>query len=509
MTPSQPSLPEEFARQLLRLFPEQARKLVAQEQARQRLEQGLWAPFPGPQTLAINSPADEVFFGGSAGGGKTDYALGLSVTAHYRTLFLRREAVQLTAVVDRLKSIVGKAGQWRGLGYGGTMRLGERVIELGGCEHEDDRNKYQGRPHDLKVFDEGPHFTRSQFRFISGWNRTDRPGQRCRVLVTGNPPTTPEGRWIVEEWAPWLDTQYPDPAAPGELRWYTYLDGQLRWFKTGETITHRGETITPRSRTFIPARVTDNPVYMQTGYMATLQALPEPLRSQMLYGDFSAGVEDDAWQVIPTSWVRAAQARWTADGHAGQGVTCLGVDPARGGGDRTAIARRHGTWYAPMLKRPGSGTPDGQAVLVLIRQALAQAGDGADTATIHVDVIGIGASVFDLARQEKIKVNAVDFREGVSKRDRSRTMTFANLRAYCYWSFREALDPDRGDNLALPPDPELLADLTAPRWKHLASGVQIESKEDIIKRLGRSPDLGDATVMAALAPRAVWRAESF
>jgi hypothetical protein len=42
----------------------------------------------------------------------------------------------------------------------------------------------------------------------------------------------------------------------------------------------------------------------------TLQSLPEPLRSQMLYGDFRAGVQDDPWQVVPTAWVEAAMARW-------------------------------------------------------------------------------------------------------------------------------------------------------------------------------------------------------
>jgi hypothetical protein len=60
------------------------------------------------------------------------------------------------------------------------------------------------------------------------------------------------------------------------------------------------------SRTFIPSRVSDNPYLMGTGYMTQLQSLPEPLRSQMLYGDFKAGVQDDPWQVIPTAWVEAA-----------------------------------------------------------------------------------------------------------------------------------------------------------------------------------------------------------
>jgi hypothetical protein len=102
--------------------------------------------------------------------------------------------VQLLAAVEDVKRVCGKAGSWRSLG--------------------------------------------TQYRFIIGWNRTDDPRQRCRVVAAGNPPTTPEGRWVVEEWAPWLDGNHPDPAAPGELRWYTYLDGELAWFRTGEPFAH-------------------------------------------------------------------------------------------------------------------------------------------------------------------------------------------------------------------------------------------------------------------------------
>jgi len=54
----------------------------------------------------------------------------------------------------------------------------------------------------------------------------------------------------------------------------------------------------------------------------------------------------------------------------------------------------------------------------------------------------------------------------------------------------------KGEGIALPPDPELVSDLCAPRWKLTARGIQVESKDEIIKRLGRSPDCGDAVVMA-------------
>jgi hypothetical protein len=45
-------------------------------------------------------------------------------------------------------------------------------------------------------------------------------------------------------------------------------------------------------------------------------------------------------------------------------------------------------------------------------------------------------------------------------------------------------------------NPGVSADLTAPRWKLTARGIQIEDKIEIRKRIGRSPDVGDAIVMA-------------
>ena len=60
---------------------------------------------------------------------------------------------------------------------------------------------------------------------------------------------------------------------------------------------------------------------------------------------------------------------------------------------------------------------------------------------------------------------------------------------------RECLDPVHGEDLALPPDAELLADLCAPRYRLTASGILLEAKEEVVRRLGRSPDAGDAVVL--------------
>jgi len=98
--------------------------------------------------------------------------------------------------------------------------------------------------------------------------------------------------------------------------------------------------------------------------------------------------------------------------------------------------------------------------------------------------------------QEIDGVSPCNFAEGTTTRDKSGQLGFVNKRAEFYWRMREALNPADGENLALPPDRELRADLCAPKWKLAARGIQIESKDDIVKRLGRSTDCGDAVVMA-------------
>ena len=65
-----------------------------------------------------------------------------------------------------------------------------------------------------------------------------------------------------------------------------------------------------------------------------------------------------------------------------------------------------------------------------------------------------------------------------------------------YWRFREALNPDSGEGICLPPDPRLLAQLTTARYLVRGTDILIEDKDEIRKRTGGSTDDGDAIVMA-------------
>ena len=470
-----------------------------------------WRPLPGPQSLAYYSEADVIGFGGAAGGGKTDLACGKSLTQHEKIMILRREGTELTAVVDRLQELLGHRD-----GYNGQeriWRLPKRQIEFGSTPNAGDEKKYQGRPHDLLVFDEAANFLEAQVRFLMGWNRSTTPGQRCQTLMTFNPPTSAEGRWIVQFFAPWIDRKFAGKRAkPGEIRhvgvvpgengvsrdiWvdgpqpFVVVDGRPCYEFNPKDYAPQ-DIVRPQTRTFIPSRISDNPFLMSTGYLSVLQALPEPLRSQMLYGDFQAGMEDDPWQVIPTSWIEAAMARWTPRSPKGE-MLSMGVDVARGGRDSSVICTRHaGNWYDQLIKLPGKSTPDGQT---LVGQVIAHR---RDSAPIHLDVIGVGASPYDLLRIARQQVVGVNVAEAAHGSDRSGRLRFANLRSYLWWTLREELDPANDTGIALPPDPELLADLAAPKWSMHGMKVQVESREDIVKRIQRSPDCASALILARM-----------
>ena len=206
--------------------------------------------------IGVNSP-DHLYLVGEAciPTHNTGLILGLALTKHKKSLILRRQATSLPAIMDRLRELVDIHGSIRGSGYGGFCRTQDgRQLELAGCKDEQDKTKYQGRPHDCKLFDEITEFTKTQYTFINTWLRTADPRQRCRIVATGNPPTSSEGEWIIKHWGPWLDEQHPNPAKPTELRWYAMVDGKEQEFMTAAQFVHNGEVIRPApAHSFPPA----------------------------------------------------------------------------------------------------------------------------------------------------------------------------------------------------------------------------------------------------------------
>lgn len=454
-----------------------------------------WIPNPGPQTDAYFSEADELLYGGEAGGGKTDLLVGLSLTAHKRSLLLRRTNAEADKLIDRYVEILGSRAGWNG--QENVWRMGSgRVIDIGGCQHEDDKQKRKGIPHDLKAFDELVDFTQSQYEFIIGWNRSTDPKQRSRVVATTNPPTRPEGMWVVKRWAPWLDPKHPGPAKPGELRWFTTVDGVDTEVEGPGPHMVDGKPVMAKSRTFIRARLADNPDLARTDYDSRLAALPKELREAYREGKFDASLRDAPFQTIPTDWVRAAMARWTPRPPDGVPMCAMGVDASGGGEDPMMIAIRHDGWYAPLIEVPGKSIPIeragkfGAGLVISYRR---------DRAGVVVDMGGgYGGSIYEQLKENEIDVVSYKGAEAATGRTEDKQLAFKNRRTQAYWRFREALDPSQpgGSRIMLPDDQALLAELCAPTFEAPGKLLAVEPKEDVCDRLGRSTDRADAVVMA-------------
>ena len=471
----------------------------------------LWSPHPKnlPQQMAYASTADVIGYGGAAGGGKTETGLGMALTKHQRTLILRRTYKELLAINDRLTTIVGSREGHSGIDkvWRNMPKAPGVTIEYGSVEHTGsadggprDEQGFQGRPRDLLMLDEAAQFPYFSMKYLSAWVRSEDPDQRCQVFLPMNPPMSTDGLWVFDFFGPWLDDKHPNPALSGDLRWFVTdpttgveleVDGPAA-VRFDDAEDPKDRIAYPKSRTFIFSNVDDNPYYAESGYKGTLQAMPEPFRSRLLKGLFKRDMTDHALQVIPSAWIDAAFARWT-DKAPKPPMVSAGVDVARGGKDNTVIAKRHeGYWYDKLKCHPGATTPDGPVTAALIAIEV-----GKDKPPVHVDVIGVGASVHDCLRSANFESHGINVAEKAMGQDRSGQLTFANQRAEMVWRIRDLLDPQYDSGIALHPEQDLKVELCAYRWKMRGRDILLEDTDDIIERIGRSPDRATAVCLAA------------
>lgn len=496
-------LDETIDRILGKSGPEQRRIAKAVREASTNL---LWVPNPGPQTDAYLSEADILLYGGQAGGGKTHLELGWCINEAERGIIFRRELSQTDGLESEGKLIIADRARWNGADLEWTWPSG-KTLKLGGMKDPDSWIAHAGRERDAFLFDEAGEFLEVQVGSLLAWLRSEE-GKRTRMILGSNPPRTAEGLWLVEWFAPWLDPQHPlYPAAPGELLWAFYIgkkDGGQTVFVEGPgEYTVEGEQYTAMSRTFIPASLEDNPYRNNAAYRAKLQSLSEPLRSQLLKGDFTAGLADGQNQVIPTAWIRAAQARWTAKPPEGIPMCAIGVDCSGGGDDQMVQAPRWDAYFGELIKTPGKDIPVNKQGSYAAGLVLATRRDGA---MIVVDLGGgYGGAIYNHLSENDIPCTGYKGAAGTTRRTRDRKTGFTNTRSAAYWGFRELLDPDQpgGSPAALPPDKRMLAGLAAPTFEITARGIKVEPKskheqgeKGVVERLGWSPDEADAVVMA-------------
>ena len=221
--------------------------------------------------------ADEIFYGGARGGGKTDCALGrllikcLHIGKGVRAIFFRRTYKQLEEVIGRAKELYEPHGAiWKETNGTFTFPNGA-FVKMRYLDRDDDAANYQGHSYTDVVIEEAGTFPSiTPILKLKGTLRSAK-GIHCQMFLTGNPGGVGSG---------WVRARYIDPAPAG---WKPIKEIEERKLANGQVVTAES------TRIYIPSRLTDNQILMQSdpGYVARLlQAGDEALVKAWLDGDF-------------------------------------------------------------------------------------------------------------------------------------------------------------------------------------------------------------------------------
>ena len=217
---------------------------------------------------------------------------------------------------------------------------------------------------------------------------------------------------------------------------------------------------------------------------------PNDLFRVKVLGMFPKVTEDI---LIPYEWVELANKRWVQmneEGYTTKKHARVGVDVAGMGRDNSVLLPRYGSWVPKIEVHQSGGQADHMKVAGMTVQYLHD-----EKAKAFIDTIGEGAGVYSrLSELKYLNAYSCKFSEGVrGLHDITGQYTFANMRAYLFWAVRDWLNPKNGFNPALPPDDGLIEEATEIHWLFQSNGnIIIEPKEEIKKRLKRSPDKFDA-----------------
>ncbi|MDP4116077.1 MAG: hypothetical protein Q8903_08080, partial [Bacteroidota bacterium] len=168
------------------------------------------------------------------------------------------------------------------------------------------------------------------------------------------------------------------------------------------------------------------------------------------------------------------------------GIPALGVDAANSiDGDKAAIALGRGNHLLSVeeFNSPDSNALGKNNVMSLVMQYKV------DPSNIGIDGVGVGAGTVNALKE--MKLNVVNIMGSASPVVSDSNEKFLNLRSQMYWQLREDL---RNKRITFPNDVRLVSELTSIKWKLQNDKIAIESKEEIKKRIGHSPNLADAAV---------------
>lgn len=216
---------------------------------------GIWphTPHPTQQAFLLLDSFKEAFYGGAAGGGKSDALLMAASQyvdfSHYRCLVLRRTFPELSmpgAIMDRAKEWWGGGkAEWNGDEHTMTFQSGARIV-FAHAQYETDVMRFAGTEFHAILFDELTRFTEWMYRFLfSRLRKNEHDPIPLRMRGASNPGD------VGHEWV------------------------KARFVRPGAA-----------DRPFIPARLKDNPSINATEYLESLNKLHPTDRKRLLEGDW-------------------------------------------------------------------------------------------------------------------------------------------------------------------------------------------------------------------------------
>ena len=242
-----------------------------------RKRQVVWSPQQGPQTLACACPFDEIFYGGAAGGGKSDWLLGhMHQKAHlykgnFRGVLFRKTYPSLEELEIRALEIFSPL-------YGhNCYRVGLKqfdfpsggFLKLRSLDEDKDVFKYIGHQFTDIGFDELTMWaTPFCYNYMVSRNRS-AAGVPCQVVSASNP-GGPGHHWVKQRFLMKEGSYLKQPP----------LEPQ---------VTTNPRTGNTRTRVFIPAKLDDNRILVTNdpGYVDRLESLTDPnIRRALRDGDW-------------------------------------------------------------------------------------------------------------------------------------------------------------------------------------------------------------------------------
>ncbi len=228
---------------------------------------------------------------------------------------------------------------------------------------------------------------------------------------------------------------------------------------------------------FLPALPTDNP-YLGEEYIKQLEYLPEAEYQRYVKGNWD--YSDDPNQLIKYEWLKDN----VCDPFS-ENITDLGIDVAREGDDRSVIA------YVRDFELGKLETVHTQDTMILGETVFNRYHENKQP-NLKVDGVGVGGGVVDFLKGRGLPVQ--EYKAGFAvDNHQPGFLRYVNQRAKDYWELREGL---RQGTIKLIKDDDLWKELLAQRYTITDKYIQIEEKAKIKKRLGVSPDLADAVVIA-------------